>query len=292
MALAQESTEQRDTDWLARLRTRLEDLDFPEFRWHAARFIPAVLLALLIAFLMPRFLDESQGQQRYANFFHDMSLMLDEMAKQDLITPEMAEEKKQEIEQLKAKAQEQGINQEIWLARDRIKSYIDHQQQKAAQRMAEAIVAAERLNQQQNLKQQQQLMQSLANLAKQNQNLLKKALNPENLQQMAAMINKAKQLQQLTPQQLQALQQQMQQQMQQQGLSPEQLAQMQQAQNNMSPEELKRFSQALKDKLCKQCQGMGMLGSKIDAMMMGMMPGRGDITRGPGHVQLTEKRSH
>ena len=288
MALAQEESTERDHDWIARLRIRLEDLQFPSFRWHSARFIPIVLLTLLVALLLPRFITEDPAQHRYDGFFDDLSMSLEQMAEQDLITPEMAEEKKQELEQLKAKAQEKGMNQEIWLARDRLKSYIDHQKQSAAQRIAEALHAAEQLKQQQAQKQQTQLTQALAQLAQQNQQLLKKALNQQALQEMAALMNQAKQAQQLTPQQLAALQQQLQQ----HGLSKEQLARMQHAgMPKLSPEQMRSFAESLKERLNKQCQGLGQCGININSLLNGLRPGKGDITRGPGHVQLTEKEA-
>lgn len=288
MALAQNETAQRDQDWLARLRVRLEDFQLPPFRWHAARFIPIVLVTLLIACCLPRFIEDDPTQHRYDGFFDDLSMSIEQMADQDLISPELAAEKKQEIEQLKAKAQEKGMNQEIWLARDRLKSYIDHQKQSAAQRIAEALHAAEQLQQQQNKKQQNQLTQALAQLAQQNQTLLKKALNAQALQQMAAMMQQAKQEQHLTPQQLAALQQQLQQ----QGLSQEQLARMQQAgMPQLSPEQMRQFAQSLKNRLDQQCKGLGQCGINMNALLSGLRPGKGGITRGPGHVQLTEKEA-
>lgn len=291
MALAEEPVSQRNGDWFARIRRRLEDLQLPTFRWQAARFLPLVVICMLAAFLMPRAALEQVMQQRFAPYFDELITEIDQLAENDIITPELQEEKKQEVEQLKQTAEEQGMNQELWLARDTVKNYIDQQKHMAGQRLAEALVASEALEQQQHAERQEQLLKALANLAHQHKDMLKD-LNQEDMRRLAQMMQGLEQMQ-LTPEQQQAMENLMRA----QGMNQQQLMQMaqQQQQNGgkagLDGKQAQEFGRDLLERLNKQKQNMLGMGMDMHALRMAMQGERGGTGRGPGHVQLHEERA-
>ncbi len=284
MALSENESTQRDSDWLARLRKKLEDIQFPRFNWHAAKWLPLVLCCVIAAFCMPSVQAINDFQQRFAPFFDDLITELDELAENEIIEEEFKEQKKEQLEQLKEKASEQGMSQELWLARDAIKNYINQQKHTAGQRLAEAIVASENLKDKQDAQRQEQLMQALANLAEQNKDMLKQ-LNPEQLKKMAQLAQAMGQQMKLTPEQLEAMKKHFQK----HGLNAQQ---MQMGKNGDMPQLSKEQQQQLAKKLLEQLNNeskkMCQMGCNVNEFLV-RFRNNGGIARGPGHVQLHEQ---
>ena len=289
MAIAAQKQPERDPDWQARLRQKLEDVELPKFQWAKARHLPLVIFCLLISLLMPRFDDHNIHNHPYAPFFDDLIDQIDTLVDQGLLKPDIAEEKREELEQLKAKAQESGMNQELWQARDRIKSYMEQQTKGTARRLAEAMVAAEQLKNDQSIEQQHKLAKALANMAKQNQDLLDK-LKPKNLEQMAQLAQQAMKKMELTPDQQAALNEMLKR----QGLNQEQLKELLEkgAQSgkpfNQDKEALKELARSLDKELKASSQKLSKMGMDMASLLM-LMQGPPGVTRGPGHVSLTQK---
>jgi len=284
MALAAFPTAERDGDWMARLRRPLEDLALPPLRWVAGRGALFAAVCLLVALVLPQRADVLSLPTVVGSFFRQASERVMGLEQAGIIPPAESEQARNDLEQLKERASDQGMDQPTWEALDRLRQRLDRSVGVTNQRLAQSLALSESVAQAPDGAPQSQdaarLAQAVAELAVQAPGLVPKLPAGAGEQELGAALAQAAAAGLLSPEQAAAVQR--------LGLLRPQ------AERKLDAGECRKLGEHLAKELAKarealkklgECQGEGNCpnpGNGNDGR-----PGRGGVSRGPGHAELT-----
>ena len=279
MALAAQPADQRDADWAARLRQPLEQLDLPALRWPGAGGLALAALVLAVGLLIPQQHPDSNRINPVQALFAGLEASLDRLEDLGATTPEQIIEHRAKLEELKAQAGRSGMDQAIWMARDRLDEALRADAAAATRRLAEALAQAEvgATSPAAAAQAAEALAQQLGELAARAPGLVPR-LDGENAQALREALAQAVQQGLLTPQQEQALGR--------LGIRPNQGGQAQ-----LNGEQQRQLAERIQRELERRAQelgtcegGEGMGEALAEARGRGNRPGDGGLNRGPGHT--------
>lgn len=281
MALASEPAATRDADWAARLRRPLDTLVLPPLPWDTARMVPFATVMLGVALILPQVEADFSLPPMVATLFQRAEERVAELAP---VVPEaQREEAERTVEQLKARAEHDGMDQATWEGLDRVRRDLDQAAGVSVMRLAQALAAAERAASDRPSPGQsgagaERLAQAVAELAAQAPGLMPKLPAGADADALAKALQAAAGNGALSPEQLAAVQQ----------LGLLRAAGKQAGQ--LDPAQLKELAKRLGDELSKCKGGLGKLGLEDeleDQLRRQRGGGQGGAERGPGHPPLT-----
>jgi hypothetical protein len=283
MALAAQGAPERDADWGARLRQPLEGLALPALSWRAGRGIPFACLCLAVALCLPQAPALPTLAPAVTNLFRQAEKQFQGLDEAGLLPEAQRDETRRDLERLKAHAEEAGMDQPTWEGLDRLRHDLERTGTLSAQRLAQALVAAEALatpsanGQAASGPEAVRLAQALAELAAQAPGLVPRLPPGADAQTLQDAFAQAAANGALTPEQAAAVKQ----------LG---LAQAGGKAQTLDPALARQLAERLKKELEKNrellkksgnCQGFD------DELGRGRELGRGGVDRGPGHGRLT-----
>lgn len=277
MALAAQPADQRDADWAARMRQPLESLTLPALRWPGAGGLALAALVLAVGLLIPQQHPDSSRINPVQALFAGLEASLDRLEDLGATTPEQIIEHRAKLEELKAQAGRTGMDQAIWMARDRLDEALRADAAAATRRLAEALAQAEvgATSPAAATQAAEALAQQLGELAARAPGLVPK-LDGENAQALREALAQAVQQGLLTPQQEQALGR--------LGIRPNQGAQA-----GLNGEQQRQLAERIQRELERRAQELGTceggegMGEALGEAR-GRGNGRGGLGRGPGHT--------
>lgn len=281
MALAAVPADQRDGDWMARLRRPLEDLTLPPLRWAAGRGALFAVVCLLVALALPQREIAASLPTVVGSFFRQAAERVAGLEQAGVIPPVETEQARVDLAHLQERATDQGMDQPTWEALDRIRQRLDRSVSATNQRLAQSLALSESVAQSPDNTARSQdgarLAQAVAELAVRAPGLVPKLPAGAGEEEMAAALAQAAAAGVLSPEQAEAVRQ--------LGLlRPQAGRQLDAAQARKLGEHLAKELAKMRETLKKlgECQGDG-----PDTRDGDGRPGRGGVTRGPGHVKLT-----
>lgn len=290
MALAATPPQQRDADWVESVRTRLEVVHWPKASWPL--LWPVVTVALLSAALtqLPQRVPASAPPSPWVTVMNQADQDLRNLAERGLINQAEQQRLAEQLQRLRAVAQEQGLVNRVWEGLDRATREQNAQAAASARALAATLAKAEDLAPRALQMDAASQQQALAELARQLAELQQQApgltpqlgeLDPSDRQALTQALQGA--LAQMPPgalsaQQLAALRQ--------LGLQP-QLGQAGQPMPALDPQQLQGAAERLAQRLgqCRSRLG-GFDGDFQRAFLLFQRPANGGVNRGPGHVPL------
>ena len=282
MALAAQGPSERDADWGSRLRRPLEGLILPSFSWQSGRGIPLALICLAVALCLPQVPTVSTLTPAVVNLFRQAEQHVHGLDEAGLLPETQRDEAQHDLERLKAHAEEAGMDQPTWEGLDRLRRDLDRTGALSAQRLAQALVAAEALatpsahGQATAGPEAVRLAQALAELAAQAPKLGPKLPPGADAQTLQDAFAQAAANGALTPEQAAAVKQ----------LG---LAQAGGKATKIDPQLAKQLAEHLAKELAKNRELLEKSGNGQgfdDELERGRGLGRGGVGRGPGHAKL------
>ena len=281
MALAALPAEQRDGDWMARLRRPLEDLTLPPLRWAAGRGALFAVVCLVVALAVPQREVASSLPTVVGGFFRQAEERVAGLEQVGAIPPAEIEQARVDLAHLQERATDQGMDQPTWEALDRIRQRLDRSVAASNQRLAQSLALSEAVAQAPDdsarSSDSARLAQAVAELAVRAPGLVPKLPAGAGEEEMAKALAQAAAAGLLSPEQAEAVKQ--------LGLlRPQAGRQLDPAQARKLGEHLAKDLAKAREALKKlgECQGGD--GPDGDG---GGRPGRGGVSRGPGHAELT-----
>lgn len=281
MALAAFPAAERDGDWMARLRRPLEDLALPPLRLMAGRGAVFAGACLAVALALPQREDVVSLPTVVGSFFRQASERITGLEQSGVIPPAESEQARADLEQLKERATDQGMDQPTWEALDRLRQRLDRSVGVTNQRLAQSLALSESVAQSPDGAPQAQdsarLAQAVAELAVQAPGLVPKLPAGAGEQELTAALAQAAAAGLLSPEQAAAVKR--------LGLLRPQ------GERKLDAGECRKLGEHLAKELAKarealkklgECQGDGDCPNPGDGK-----PGRGGVSRGPGHAELT-----
>jgi hypothetical protein len=281
MALAAEPAAARDADWAARLRRPLDALVLPPLPWSAARMVPFAAVMLAVALMLPQVVADFSLPPMVTALFQRAAERVAELAP---VLPEaQREEAERTVEQLKSRAEKEGMDQATWEGLDRVRRDLDQAAGVSVLRLAQALAAAERAAADHPTPGQtgpgaERLAQAVAELAAQAPGLAPRLPAGADAEALAKALQAAAGNGALSPEQLAAVQQ--------LGLLR---AAVKQA-GQLDPKQLKELAKHLAEELGKCKGGLDKLGlgeGLDDQLRRQRGNGEGVPDRGPDHAPLT-----
>ncbi len=142
MALAESA--ERDADWLAHLRTRLESFRPPALVWQRGRAALVALAAIALALALPQqHPNSAQVLNPVTALFANTEQSLATLDQLAVLPPERIAEHRQRLEALRAHAEQHGMDQATWEAKDRLDQRLRAEAGLSSRRLAEALAQAE-----------------------------------------------------------------------------------------------------------------------------------------------------
>lgn len=282
MAVAEQPASERDPDWQARLRQPLEDWRGPAWRVPQVGLLAIALLICLLAPWVPVPQIEAPLVPTWMRVLDRTAERLATFEREGLLPEEEATDLERQVERLREHAGKVGLTQGTWAGVDAVERALDHSGRRAAQRLGDALAAAEGAGVQAGDPAANgsaaRMARSLAELARQAPGLVPNlAEDGENGRRLRRLLRKAMADGQLTEAQVQALQK----------AGIDLLRQGQQRQVDAAA------ARALAQRLAKMLGDQGREGLKRagcrgpgEGRDGDGPPGRGGITRGPGHADL------
>src|SRR5688572_17797450 len=143
MALAALPADQRDGDWMARLRRPLEDLALPPLRWAAGRGALFAVVCLLAALTLPQRESAASLPTVVGSFFRQAAERVAGLEQAGVIPPAESEQARTDLAHLQERATDQGMDQPTWEALDRIRQRLDRSVSATNQRLAQSLSLSE-----------------------------------------------------------------------------------------------------------------------------------------------------
>ncbi len=280
MALASEPAAARDADWAARLRRPLDTLVLPPLPWRAARMVPFAAVMLTIAMMLPQVEVDFSLPPVVATLFQRAEERVAELAP---VVPEaQREEAERTVEQLKNRAEHEGMDQATWEGLDRVHRDLDQAAGVSVLRLAQALAAAENAASDRPSPGQpgagaERLAQAVAELAAQAPGLMPRLPAGAEVDALAKALQAAAGNGALSPEQLAAVQK----------LGLLRAAAKQPGQ--LDSKQLQELAKRLGDELSKCKGGLGKLGlgDELENQLRRQRGGQPGVDRGPGHAPLT-----
>lgn len=142
MALAESA--ERDADWLAHLRTRLETFRPPALVWQRGRGALVALCAVALTLALPQqYPDSVRTVNPVTALFASTEQSLATFDQLAVLPTERIEEHRQRLEALRAHAEQHGMDQATWEAKDRLDQRLRAEAGLSSRRLAEALAQAE-----------------------------------------------------------------------------------------------------------------------------------------------------
>ncbi len=277
LAMALAEAQPRPEDWLERLRVPLETFTPPALRWHHGQGALWAALAVVIALLLPQQVTAFRaGVDPVAALFTSTEQELTALENAGALPPEVLAEQRHRLEELREHAEQHGMDQATWEAKDRLEQRLRAEAGSSSRSLAEALAQAEVASTSSSAGQQaasEALAQRLGELAARAPGLVPQvAAGDKAAMREAIAAAAAKGL--LTPEQAAALEK--------LGFSPEG-GQPQQMNAQQQRDLAEKLRQELNDRArelgtCEGCEGL--------ALMLEEARGRGQGApdRGPGHT--------
>jgi hypothetical protein len=281
MALAAVPTAQRDGDWMARLRRPLEDFALPPLRWSAARGACFAVVCLLVALALPQREVAASLPTVVGSFFRQVTERVAGLEQAGVIPPAESEQARTDLAHLQERASDRGMDQPTWEALDRIRGRLDRSVSATNQRLAQSLALSEAVAQSPDNSARSQdgarLAQAVAELAVRAPGLVPKLPAGAGEEELAAALAQAAAAGVLSQEQADAVKQ--------LGLlRPQAGRQLDAAQARKLGEHLAK--ELAKARAALKKLGEGQEGDGGDGDGDGR-PGRGGVSRGPGHADLT-----
>lgn len=286
MALAALPADQRDGDWMARLRRPLEDLTLPPLRWAAGRGALFAVVCLLVALALPQRETAATLPTVVGSFFRQASERVAALEQAGVIPPAESEQARTDLAHLQERATDQGMDQPTWEALDRIRQRLDRSVSASNQRLSQSLALSQSVAQAPDQAPKSQdgarLAQAVAELATRAPGLVPKLPAGAGEEELAAALAQAAAAGALSAEQAEAVKQ--------LGLlRPQAGRQLDAAQARKLGEHLAKELAKAREALKKlgECQGDGFEEGDGDGNRGRDRPGRGGVSRGPGHTDLT-----
>ncbi len=280
MALAAVPAAQRDGDWMARLRRPLEDLVLPPLHWTAARGALFAVVCLLVALALPQREVAASLPTVVGSFFRQATERVAGLEQAGVIPPAESEQARTDLAHLQERATDRGMDQPTWEALDRIRSRLDRSVSTTNQRLAQSLALSESVAQSPDNSARSQdgarLAQAVAELAVRAPGLVPKLPAGAGEEELAAALAQAAAAGVLSQEQADAVKQ--------LGLLRPQ------AGRQLDAAQARKLGEHLAKELAKAREALKKLGEGQEGDGDGDgdgRPGRGGVSRGPGHADLT-----
>jgi len=277
LAMALAEAQPRPDDWLERLRVPLETFTPPPLRWQQGQGALWAALAVAIALLLPQQISTIRaGVDPIGALFTSTEQELTALENAGALPPEVLAEQRRRLEELRQHAEQHGMDQATWEAKDRLEQRLRAEAGSSTRSLAEALAQAEVASTSSSAAQQaasEALAQRLGELAARAPGLVPQvAAGDQAAMREAIAAAAAKGL--LTPEQAAALEK--------LGFRPEG-GQPQQLNAQQQRDLAENLRQELADRArelgtCEGCEGLAQMLEEARAR------GKGTPNRGPGHT--------